>query len=160
MRLLALAQISSFVAIHCFSTIAAAQRLPPPPVALCQQSTIEGNWILTSAGGNPSGMLACPITITKSGVLAIGSCAFSNPVIDFSGTLTINSSCFASGNISWTAGNSNAFTFSLSLWLSADGSRLSGYGVRTQSFPGGSGNAIGSFDLISVPLALGKNGPH
>lgn len=156
MRSTTLSQIAAFAALYGSATIAMAQQPPPPVLPPCQQSSIQGNWGLMLM--DPSlGPSACAITIAANGAVGTISCS-NNGGEDYtfdtlpSGTLTVQSSCSVTGNISFAQGPSHSVgTYNLSplaLWLSADGSRLSGFSTGTVTYSNSSGQVWTQVELI------------
>jgi len=148
MWLTTLLRIAPVVTLCGSGAMAAGAICPPgtncklfPP---CQQSMLQGNWeifinVLQSAD-------VCPVTIAANGSFTTpGSCA--NNGFSYikrpSGTLTIDSSCHVTGSFSYSFSDGSFNFSSVSMWNSADGSRVSGYGVgkltesgQTQSLSG------------------------
>jgi hypothetical protein len=106
-------------------------RLPP-----CSQSMITGTWqaVFSQFGAialHENLGFACPIVIATNGTLTPGSCLVSahqsltKPPIR---TLNIDRACHVVGSIAYTLQNAAGVTLpvqlSVSLWRSADGSRL------------------------------------
>jgi hypothetical protein len=163
---LKLPHIVNLVALCCSGTIAVAQLstnpLPPPPVfPPCEQSMIQGNWALNitlysvlaeELGFFPTFFASCTSTIDGEGDLTTTNICPNNlnAGLSVSGTLMVNTACQATGNLSLPLvyGPTLNTTINFSqvlLWMSADGSRWSGYGRGT----GGYAN----LDLIFTPPA-------
>ena len=120
MRLITFLRIASVVALCTSATIAAALEPPPPVFPPCEESMIHGNWVIIVESA-----AACIGTIAANGAVTLSNC----PVFSFASPLTVHtsasqsSSCHVTGSIRY----SSNYSFNVFLWLSADGSRLSGY---------------------------------
>jgi hypothetical protein len=109
-----------------------------PRLPTCSQPMIVGTWqaVFAQFAVNPSqGNLgfACPINIAGNGALTPGNCTVSASetiVAPPSGSLTTDRACHVVGTISFTIKNAMGVTLptqlSVSVWRSADGSRLTG----------------------------------
>ena len=152
MRLNTILTAAAFVLVCCAGTMAQTQPHGPvfPP---CQQAMLKGDWELSLVvvvgtadvlnelqpwESNP----VCPITTAANGSFAtVGSCLSATlPVTTSpSGALTIDSSCHVTGSLAYTVSDFGfpplSFKLKTSAWISADGSRVSGYvtGTATQS---------------------------
>jgi hypothetical protein len=112
--------------------MAAAQQVPPL-LPTCQQSMITGNWEIVCL--NCSVNLVCPITIAFNGAVSSAQCENSDLTTPPSGALTMDTLCHVTGSISYVVGSDETYSVSLSMWLSADGSRISGYGTVANGSP-------------------------
>jgi hypothetical protein len=137
--------LSSAVAQQATTTPQFAPRLPA-----CSQSMLVGTWqAVFNTGGGYYQNFVCPISISSSGTLTAGTCRFFAGITATqlpSGSLIIDRACHVTGLINYTI--SNPYQLSVSLWRSADGSRLSGFsefcGAPCATNPG---NAI-PFEMI------------
>ena len=127
---------------------AAAQSYP------CDESMILGKWVMvlgaeTSNLVGPGMGVSCQVTIGTNGALTTSSCANLGPSMTITappkGTLTIDSTCYVHGTVSYRWTNNGVcpfgtviFTYneamSPQLWRSLDGSRLSGYASDNVSY--------------------------
>jgi len=139
-----------FAASLAFAAVVAAQ--PGQAAerdAPCHRSMLEGSWELFN---NTFGyaLAICPVTIAEKGLLTTkGTCIgygitfVSGP----SGALDVDSSCHVTGSFSY-AFKINSCEYkgevTASLWLSADRSRISGYGQQTGGFNGQEGCTPGA----------------
>jgi hypothetical protein len=96
---------------------------------LCSQRMLVGTWqAVFNTGAGFYQNFVCPVSISSNGTLAAGTCTFFANVTASelpSGSLLIDRSCLVTGLINYTT--SNPSQLSVSLWRSADGSRLSGF---------------------------------
>jgi hypothetical protein len=143
-----------------------AQQPAPQPASrlpTCTQSMIIGTsqavftqFAVNLLQGNLG--FACPINIGGNGALTPGNCTVSASetiVSPPSGTLTIDRACHVIGTISFTIKNAMGVNLptqlSVSVWRSADGSRLSGN--ATVNLTCGSSpclnNYISPFELVA-----------
>jgi hypothetical protein len=117
--------LSSAVAQQRATTSQLAPKLPA-----CSQSMLVGTWQAVFNGGLGYGSnFVCPISISSSGTLTAGTCTFFSGATATqlpSGSLIIDRACHVTGFINYTY-ESNPIQLSVSLWRSADGSRLSGF---------------------------------
>jgi hypothetical protein len=99
----------------------------------CSRSSIEREWLANFYLAQVNHGFSCPIGISLDGTLRFGNCATAKNVTIArppSGMLTIDRACHVVGSITyvftddqWGGGTAQE---SFSLWLSSDGSRLSG----------------------------------
>ena len=124
------------------SSAFAQQPTAQPPLMLptCTPSMIAGTWHAAFGYGTPvygtaqNNGFACPLTIAPNGTINSGACIVGSTMTVSSppsGTLTIDRSCHVVGLITFgycNPGRSciNSWEMSVSLWRSADGSRLTG----------------------------------
>jgi hypothetical protein len=139
MRLKRLSQIAAVAMLYGATPMAAAQQPSPPLFPPCLQSTIAGQWEMfgfedgeESLGGGPPPV--CPIVIAANGAVSSAQCESPGVTTPPSGTLTVDPLCHVTGNISFTMGGVTYSASSMSMWLSADGSRISGYGNTTNTY--------------------------
>ena len=156
MRFKTLLGIGPVVALFCSGAMAAGQNCPGTGciISTCQQSMLQGNWEIFISNRVGASVFVCPITIAATGSFASpSSCvddyAYSNRP---SGNLTIDSLCHVTGSLSFSLFGGNGpdelvTVSTISMWISADGSRVSGYGSGTIS--------TGNFNSFhGVPLEM------
>jgi hypothetical protein len=144
---------------HAQTPTTPAPRLPP-----CSQSMIVGTWqaVFSQFGAialHENLGFACPIVIATNGTLTPGSClvsAHQSLIKPPTGTLTIDRACHVVGSIAYTFENATGVTLpvqlSVSLWRSADGSRLTG-NVTVSPTCGSSpcvNNYVSPFELVAA----------
>lgn len=152
MRFKTLLGIGPVVALFCSGAMAECQGTACKLFSPCQQSMLQGNWEFF-LGFQPTDSV-CPVTIAASGSFTTASlCVDNYPYVNRpSGTVTIDTSCHVTGSLSFSLFGGNEpdelVTFStISMWISADGSRVSGYGSGTRS--------TGNFNSFhGVPLEM------
>ena len=147
--------VAPVVALCCAGAMAAGQNCPGTGciISTCQQSMLQGNWEIFISNRVGASVFVCPITIAATGSFASpSSCvddyAYSNRP---SGNLTIDSLCHVTGSLSFSLAGGSGFSFvynAISLWISADESRVSGYGSGTETFSGA------TYPFHGVPLRL------
>jgi hypothetical protein len=111
---------------------------PGAKVPACSQAMIARTWqaAFTSVAPLNFRVFACPISIAADGSASPGNCTTPDAgmtVTPPSGTLAIDAACHVTGTISYavvekgSSYSSYSAQISVSLWRSADGSRLSGF---------------------------------
>jgi hypothetical protein len=105
-----------------------------PASAACTGSDLTGNWQFTG------GQVTCPVKVGSTGKVTTTGPCLSNvqgvAACSVTGNLKITTKCAVTGTLQTATGNcASPFvaTQSANLWMSADGSRVSGYGARTVS---------------------------
>jgi hypothetical protein len=137
---------------------------PTPRLPPCSQSMIVGTWqaVFSQFGAialHENLGFACPIVIATNGSLTPGSCivaAHQSLITPPTGTLTIDRACHVVGSMAYTFENATGVTLpvqlSVSLWRSADGSRLTG-NVTVNPTCGTSrcvNNYVSPFELVAA----------
>jgi hypothetical protein len=111
----------------------------------CSPSMIVGTWQAAFGYGTPiygtaqNNGFSCPLNIAANGTITSGPCVVGSGVTVSpvpSGVVTIDNKCHVAGSITFgycNPGRScvNSWQMSVSLWRSADGSRLTGTQVLT-----------------------------
>jgi hypothetical protein len=111
----------------------------------CDPSMIVGTWQAAFGYGTPlygtaqNNGFSCPLNVAANGTITSGTCIVGSGVTVSpvpSGAVTIDKSCHVAGSITFgycNPGRScvNSWQMSVSLWRSADGSRLTGTQVLT-----------------------------
>jgi hypothetical protein len=111
----------------------------------CDPSMIVGTWQAAFAYGTPiygtaqNNGFSCPLNVAANGTITSGTCILGSGITVSpvpSGMVTIDRSCHVAGSITFgycNPGRScvNSWQMSVSLWRSADGSRLTGTQVLT-----------------------------
>jgi hypothetical protein len=140
----------SLVGMGLLASVALAQQAAPsdsPGVRLptCSPSMIVGTWQAAFAYGTPiygtaqNNGFSCPLNVAPNGTVTSGPCILGSamsvsPVP--SGVLTIDNKCHVAGSLTFGYCNPGrscvgGWQMSVSLWRSADGSRLTGTQVLT-----------------------------
>jgi len=140
----------SSVGLGLWVSVALAQQPAPsdsPGVRLpvCSLSMIVGTWQAAFAYGTPiygtaqNNGFSCPLNVAANGTVTSGPCVLGSAMTVSplpSGVLTIDNKCHVAGSLTFgycNPGRScvNGWQMSVSLWRSADGSRLTGTQVLT-----------------------------
>jgi hypothetical protein len=123
----------------------------------CSQSMIAGTWqgVFTQGQGvdNATDSFACPINIAADGTATAGNCTVlpgMSFVLSPSGTLKIDNTCHVTGSIGYNSciGTSClSVALAISAWLSADGSRITGF--QRWACIANPGNCLTNFELVA-----------
>jgi hypothetical protein len=111
-----------------------------PKLPACTSSMIVGTWYAAFGYGSPiygtaqNNGFACPLNVAANGAITSGTCILGSAMTVSpvpSGAVAIDKSCHVVGSITFgycNPGRSciNSWEMSVSLWRSADGSRLTG----------------------------------
>ena len=118
---------------------------PGVKLPACSPAMIIGTWQAAFGYGTPlygtaqNNGFSCPLNVATDGTITSGTCILGSGITVSpvpSGTVTIDRSCHVAGSITFgycNPGRScvNHWQMSVSLWRSADGSRLTGTQVLT-----------------------------
>jgi hypothetical protein len=111
----------------------------------CAPTTLVGGWHSILVGE-----MVCTINIAHNGSVS-SSCLPTFPAFDqittpLTGTLTIDRACKVTGTLTWALDGNPTLPHSITAWISADGSRVTGW--QTYDTGGKGGVQTYPFELI------------